>query len=486
MHVVVVGAGVGGLTAAIQLALDGHRVSLFETQAVPGGKIHQLRAHGIAMDAGPTVFTLRRVFDELYQRAGRSFAEDVGLQPASLLARHSWVGSDALDLYTDLDQSCAAIAAFAGPTEADNYRRFAQRTAEVFHTLDDTFMRAPLPSPWSLTLAAAPKGLRKLWQTAPVSTLWQSLTRDFRDPRLRQLFARYATYCGSSPFQAPSTLALIAHAERAGVWSLHGGMQTLAHSLAHLASSLGCELHYETSVTRVHTRGARVRGVQLADEHSVDADAVVFNGDVQALTTGLLGPAVTRAVKARPQAALSAVTQCEVSTTSGFTLAHHTVFFSDDYPAEFQALFKKQQVPAKPSVYVCAQDRSRTPEAPKGAERLFCLVCAPARDLTDEEQGQATAATDDMLRAHGLVRQPEAAPVITQPADFARRFPASLGALYGRPTHGFLGSFQRPGSVSNIRGLYLAGGTVHPGAGVPMAAMSGVLAARRVHADGSA
>jgi 1-hydroxycarotenoid 3,4-desaturase len=486
-HAIVIGAGVGGLTAAIDLATRGYRVSLFETHASPGGKIHQVSIDGLGMDAGPTVFTLRAVFDELYARAGARFDEEVGLTEGGILARHSWIDSESLDLYADVDRSCDAISVFAGAREADNYRRFAARTAEVFDTLDDTFMRAPLPNPLSLAIAAAPKGLKRLLQTAPYTTLWRSLNRQFSDPRLRQLFGRYATYCGSSPFDAPATLALIAHAERAGVWTLTGGMQALATSLAELAAKLGCECHYGAHVASIQMRDGRASGVVLADDRLIEADAIVFNGDVQALQSGLLGSHVKRATVARPAAALSAVTRCQKADVRGFDLSHHTVFFNDDYQAEFDALFKRQILPEEPTLYVCAQDRSASAEPTDsiavGPERIFCLANAPARPLDDSEVAQAQLAMTRMLQRHGLELTEQTPAVITQPADFEQRFPASNGALYGRPTHGPLGSFRRPGTRSKVPGLYLAGGTVHPGAGVPMAATSGTLAAACIHQD---
>ncbi len=488
-HTIVIGAGVGGLTAAIDLALSGYRVSLFETHKVPGGKIHQVNIEGHRMDAGPTVFTLRPVFDDLYARAGARFEEEVDLREGDVLARHSWIDSDSLDLYADIDRSCDAIAALAGAREADNYRRFANRTAEVFDTLDYTYMRAPLPSPLSLALAAAPKGFKRLWQTAPYTSLWRSLTRQFDDPRLRQLFGRYATYCGSSPFDAPATLALIAHAERAGVWTLSGGMQALATSLAGLAERLNCECHYGETVTSLRVQNGRATGVVLKDGRLIEADAVVFNGDIQALQSGLLGESAKHATVARPAAALSAVTRCQLADVQGFDLSHHTVFFNDNYRAEFDALFKRQVLPDEPTLYICAQDRStdsattRSDKQTTGPERIFCLSNAPARSLDDDDVAQAQRAMTSMLQRHGLTLTEHAPAVTTQPADFGQRFPASQGALYGRPTHGPLGSFRRPGSRSKLAGLYLAGGTVHPGAGVPMAATSGRLAASCVHSD---
>lgn len=475
---------------------------------------------GHAIDSGPTVFTLRHVFDDLFAAAGESFDEHVRLGKAGILARHSWVGSEPLDLHADVDRSVADIERLAGRRDAESYRAFAAETASVFETLDRTFMRAPRPNPFSLTMAAAPYGARRLLETAPFKTLWRSLDNRFDDPRLRQLFSRYATYCGSNPFEAPATLALIAHAERLGVWLLEGGMQALADALLSVATRLGCDCRFGTQVTEITTQGNRASGVLLANGAHVNAEAVVFNGDTNALADGLLGAPAIRATGARRERSLSAVTCCRVARPSGFDLAHHNVFFCDDYPAEFEAIFRRAVVPREPTVYLCAQDRpgldaagsgngsghengnengdengnengnGRSNDsgdgsrAATGAEPLFCLINAPARDLSATEIDEASAALDAMLGRHGLrIDDDISTPVVTTPNDFARRFPGSKGALYGRPTHGWFGSFRRPGSRSRVPGLYLAGGSVHPGAGVPMASLSGQLAADCLLAD---
>ena len=492
--VVVIGAGMGGLAATLSLAARGVPVTLVERHDGPGGKARRVAVAGREIDAGPTVFTMRPVFEALFARAGLVLDERVGLHRAELLARHSWVGSETLDLFADVEASCAAIDALCGGTDADAYRAFAARTREVFDTLDAPFMRAQRPNPIALSFAHGIKGLPAFVRTEPFATLWTSLSRRFADPRLRQLFARYATYCGSSPFRAPATLMLIAHVEREGVWLVDGGMRALARAIADAAAERGATLRFGAGVERIDVARGRVTGVTLEDGTRLPASRVVFNGDTEALTRGLLGDGARRAVPARTEASLSAVTRCEVARTSGFPLAHHTVFFGADYPDEFDAVFDRGEVSDDPTVYVCAQDRAGDVRAGlpgadggsgSGAERLLSLVNAPARAGFDASaRDAAVARMDGALARHGLVRSdPRGRPVVTTPAGFDALFPASDGALYGRPTHGWTGSFRRPGARGRTRGLYLAGGGVHPGAGVPMAALSGQLAADRLWRD---
>ena len=487
--VVVIGAGMGGLAAAMSLAARKVPVILIEKQATAGGKMRQLQVAGQDIDSGPTVFTMRWVFEALFARAGLNFTEHLSLQKAELLARHSWLGSESLDLHAQLDASSQAISEFAGDKDADNYRRFARKTEAVFNTLDESFMRAQRPNPIALSLQGGLRGMLDMANTQPFISLWNSLAKDFHDPRLRQLFARYATYCGSSPFLAPATLMLIAHVEKAGVWMVQGGMQALAKTLENTIKKLGVDVRYGNGVASLDIKNNAIVGVHLDNGEHIATQAVVFNGDTQALATGLLGKPATAASSARSESSLSAVTQCQYACTSGYELAHHTVFFGDDYNDEFDSVFNRKCITKNPTVYVCAQDRSgsRNTHIAKGQhERLFSLVNAPARELSDEEQTEAIERMRHTLGSQGLVIEDEQGhSIVTGPAEFGRLFPASDGALYGRPTHGWMGSFKRPGAKSGVHGLYLCGGSVHPGAGVPMATLSGQLAADQLFKDHS-
>lgn len=494
--VVVIGAGIGGLAAAAELAARGLAVTVLEAQPTPGGKLRLVPAGGTAaapvtLDGGPTVFTMRWVFEALFEALGTSLEAELRLQPASILARHAWDRSR-LDLFADIDRSAEAIGDFAGAGDAAGYRRLCADSRRMFEILDRSFMQAHRPSLKGLIGGVGVGGLLGLRHIRPFTTLWQALGDYFLDQRLRQLFGRYATYCGSSPFVAPATLLVVTHVEQAGVWLVEGGMHRLARSLEALASRHGARFHYNAPATEILVEGGRVQGVRLASGERLEARAVIANTDVAALASGRLGAAVTPAVPALPAArrSLSAITFAFNATASGFPLVHHNVFFSPDYPAEFAAIFKHGRVPDEPTIYVCAQDRGATDTSvpPATPERLFCLVNAPAKG--DSEACAADAVERCTERLHRVLGRSGLAlsvageaMTVTTPAGFERLFPATGGALYGAASHGWQASFQRPGVKTGLPGLYLAGGSAHPGPGVPMATLSGRMAAAQLLAD---
>jgi 1-hydroxycarotenoid 3,4-desaturase len=483
-HIVVVGAGVGGLSAALLLAARGLRVTVLERASGPGGKMRQVTAGGAAIDAGPTVFTMRWVFEALFAEAGTSLDAHLQLTPLTTLARHAWDLGARLDLFADIERSADAIGQFAGAADAAGYRRFCARGQAIHDSLKKPFLEAPQPgSPLALVRRA---GAAEMLNIAAFSTLWRALGGYFQDARLRQLFGRYATYSGSSPYLAPATLMLIAHVERSGVWLIEGGMHRLARVQAQLVTGLGGTIRYDTHVADIGIVSGRAGFVTLAGGERIEADAVVVNADCAAVAAGRFGRAAADAVPRMPPAgrSLSALTWAMRAEVRDFPLQHHTVFFGDAYASEFDDIFRRGRLPAKPTIYVCTQDRDATGTAPPGPERLLVLVNAPATgDTAPPTQQDIDTCTETSFRhlaQCGLSLAPDPPTILTGPAQFETLFPATGGALYGQAVHGTMASFRRPGAVTRIPGFYLAGGSTHPGAGVPMAALSGRLAADAV------
>jgi 1-hydroxycarotenoid 3,4-desaturase len=483
---VIIGAGIGGLVSAALLAARGVGVTVVEAANAPGGKMRTVAPGGAQIDAGPTVFTLREVFDEIFAACGSSLDAHLRLRPATILARHAW-GADRLDLFADSTASEAAIGAFAGSREAAGYRAFRGEAQRIFQSLDRPFLRGTKTNPLGLTLRMMGqmglRGFADITRIRPYETLWSALGDHFRDPRLRQLFGRYATYSGSSPFQCPATLMLISHVEARGVWLIDGGMHRLALALETIAKANGAVFRYDAPVREIVIERGRAGGVVLESGERITASSVVCNADPAALAAGAFGAPARRVAPAMPpkRRSLSALVWCANAQASGFPLVRHNVFFSADYPAEFSQL-RAARLARDPSVYVCAQDRDAdTGGAPAGPERVQIIVNAPAtgdsHPLTQTEIEQCTQAMQATLRRAGLALDLDPrATVLTTPNDFEGLFPRTGGALYGPASHGWAASFRRPGSRTRTPGLYCAGGSTHPGAGVPMAALSARLA----------
>jgi len=464
MRVIIIGAGIAGLVAALMLAQAGEDVTVLESAPLAGGKLHQNQIGAAKIDSGPTVFTMRPVFDRIFSQAGTTLESHLKLKKLDILARHAWPDGSRLDLFADPARNIEAIANFAGRNAAAGFENFAVRAQKIFELLDKPFMQIPQPGLLGLMAKAGP-GIARI---SPFASLWDELGKYFQDTRLRQLFGRYATYCGSSPFEAPATLMLIAHAEALGVWSIEGGMIRLAQVFQSLAEQAGATFLFNTRVTDIATTNGRASGV-IAGTNHFPADAVIANADINALAAGRLGPAAQSAVAGKLRGAtpsLSAITWAVTGTAKGMDLAHHNVFFAPDYEAEFGEL-RAGKIPTRPTIYICAP----------GDGAFFALINAPANGRAAPPD--AFANTLAHLQTCGLTLTPGAT-IQTDPAAWDRKFPATNGALYGRALAGWKDSFARPGALTKLPGLYLAGGGIHPGPGLPMAATSGRIAAKCV------
>ncbi|GGM80556.1 phytoene desaturase family protein [Dactylosporangium sucinum] len=465
--VIVVGAGVGGLAAAVRLKAAGHAVTVFEQAPVAGGKLGRHERDGFRFDTGPSLFTLPQVAAELFAATGGPSPLD--LVPLDPLVRHHFPDGTVLDSGAGFTERVAS--AFGAEAAAD-WDRLWRRAERVWEASWRHVLTSPVDSP--LRMAGLAWRLRDLAAIAPGRTLAGLARTHLRDPRLRTLLARYATYTGADPRRAPAALLAIPYAELAfGGWYLRGGLRTLADALLERCAGLGVRVHTGTPVERILTTGAAASGVRLAGGATVAADVVVANADALHVYRDLLpAPARARRLEARSLGGFVLLLGLRGRTPG---LAHHTVWFPRDYDAEFDAIFGRPAAPVDdPAVFVtCADDPAVRPE---GHEGWFVLVNAAPQGAVDWAAHREAYADRilGVLAARGVdVRDRLLFREVLTPADLEAATRSPGGAIYGTASHGLL----RPPNVGPVRGLYLVGGSVHPGGGLPLVMLSAKIVA---------
>ncbi len=482
-----IGAGLGGLAAAIRLAQRGVRVSVLEKNATPGGKMNIHRGGGYSFDTGASLLTMRHTVEDLFRSAGRDAARYLDIQPLDPICRYRWPDGAQLDISTDLSRTENAIREIA-PEDVAGFRRFLDDARRKYEVAERTFLAYSLND---LPQLLRPRYARDLAVISSWRTLATHVRRYFRSPYLRQLFNRFATYNGSSPYRTPATFALIPYVELGlGAWYIRGGMYKLPAALTRLAGELGVEIRTNTEVEKIVIEKGRARGVRLASGEELWSDAVVANSDALETYGRLIERPARRIYTDRRLARLE-------PSCSGFVLllgvarryeelAHHNIFFSRDYPAEFRALFDELRPASEPTVYVCAASRTDASQAPAGHENLFVLVNAPAtseRTRWDKESAPYRDLIVKMLEGYGM-RDLNAAIDYERritPEDFRQTYGAHRGAIYGISSNKWASAFLRPANKArDIEGLYFAGGTTHPGGGIPLVLLSGKMAAELV------
>jgi phytoene desaturase len=497
MRVSIVGAGMGGLAAAIRLAVAGVQVSLFEQGPRVGGKLNRWAASGWTFDTGPSLLTMPWVLRDLFASAGREMDAELPLDPVDPICRYRFADGSHLDVTSDTQRMAANIAALS-PRDVPAFFRFLAYTSDLYAVAGPSFFSGALELSGARgTLADRfPYGFRPrdLLKVMSPRTVHGTVSRFFHDPRLRQVFDRYATYNGSSPYRAPAAFCLIPFVEfSTGAWHPRGGMYAIAEALEKLARDLGVLIQTNTPVAQITLRGGAAVGVQLADGTHVPADAVISNVDALTTYESLLpdgGPAV-----GRMRSALGALEP----SMSGFLLLlgtdrvydhlpHHTVLFSGDYRAEFGDIVRRRVPPTEPTIYLCRATATDPSTAPAGCDNLFVMVNVPAIDDRTRWSTYWPAYRDhilDTLARRGLdLTRAIAVESVWTPETLRDRYGAQRGAIYGFASNTARAAFLRPPNrAKEIRGLYLAGGSTHPGGGVPLALLSGKIAAALVLAN---
>jgi phytoene desaturase len=474
--ILVIGAGLGGLAAAIRLAHAGNAVEVWEKNSGPGGKLQELRLGEFTWGTGPSLLTMPQVLRDLFASAGERIEDHLDLVRLNSCCRYFWTDGAVID----------EDAAFWRRPEVARFLAYARG---IYELSGEAYLNRPPSEFWrALTPANWPK-LRHLGKVATTRTLAREVERRISDPHLRQIFLRFATYNGSSPYLTPATFNIIPYVEAEfGGWHVRGGMPKITAALARLAGKLGVTFHYDTTATG-WSEGRAIG----QDGRETRADILICNGDVLTARTSFLSSGI-KAQKKLLEPSLS---------TSGFILFlgvrgrderldAHNIFFSDDYPREFAEIHSQKISPGEPTIYISVSSRNDPGHAPAGHDNYFVLVNVPARDpLAPWADAEAKDYRDRILARlarFGLDDLPDR--IVTEkiftPTDFARRDLAYHGSLYGWASHSIRASlFRPPLRARGCKNIYFVGGTTHPGGGIPLVLLSGKMAAEMIQRENS-
>ena len=505
-HAIVIGGGVGGLSAAIRLRARGARVTLLEKNPRVGGKLNRwdvphphrpATERPFRFDTGPSLLTMPFVFQDLFAAAGadvRDYLEIARLDPVS---RFVWADGQTLELTSDAARMRGQLERFA-PRDVDGFARLLARGRHIWDLAGEFFL---MNAPEQLMKSSDRKlsdGLRMAtipFRIGMFEKFSRCIDRYVKTPRLREVLYQYATYSGASPFLAPATLAVIPYVELGfGGWYPRGGTYAIAEALETLATSIGVEIRTSAPVAQVRVERGRAVGVTMGDGVAIDADAVICNADVVWAYQNLI------AAEHRPHYRDAKLTTIEPGG-SGMVLmlgvdgtypqlAHHTKFMPADYTSDLRAMFETKTVPDDPCLYVCATTRSDASQAPDGCENLFVLCSAPALDGTIDwsvegprYERQVVETLETRFGLTDLSRRIVVRRRMT-PADLASDYNAYRGSIYGISSNGLRAAFLRPPNRDKrIGGLYFAGGATHPGGGLPLVALSGKIASEMTADD---
>jgi len=473
----VIGAGIGGLASASLLASKGHNVSIFEKNSRVGGKMDLYEAEGFRFDTGPSLLTMPYLLEKLFNECGEKLSEHLELIPLSPICRYNYQDGTKFDCFDDRFNTIHEIKKIA-PEDAEAYSKFLDYAETIYNKTANAFIYNPLYDFSDFKSL----DLFSFFGIDAFSKVSDRIDSYFKSEYLRKFFKRFTTYNGSSPYLAPATLNVIPHVElNQGGFYVDGGMYKIAETLFWLAGTLGVKFHFKAEVNEICTSNDLVSSIKV-NKQNFESDLIIANSDATETYLKLLPE---HSILEKKRAKLQNIEP----SCSGFVLllgvdkqydelAHHTIFFSENYEFEFKQIFDHKVMPDDPTIYIANTSYSNTNHAPEGCSNLFILVNAPYLsneydwDEKAEEYGSKVITELESRGLKGLSKHIQFKKTIT-PKDFYKKYLSNKGSIYGTSSNDKFAAFLRPRNKSReINGLYFVGGSTHPGGGIPLVVQS--------------
>jgi phytoene desaturase len=484
MKAIVIGSGVAGLAAAIRLRCQGFEVDVFEANSYPGGKLSEFALQGFRFDAGPSLFTLPKLVDDLFVLAGKNPKEHFSYQQMDVCCHYFYEDGTQLEAYADRQKLCNEIETKLN-VPAKVISNYLNRSEETYSLAGEIFLENSLHR-WQTWLSSkVMKALTKIHRFGIFNTMNEINEKRLQHPKLVQLFNRYATYNGSNPYQAPGVLTSIPHLEfNKGTYLPKGGMHAITQALYKLAADLGVNFHFNSPVSSIEVEHDRVSGVQVNGQ-SIASDVVVCNMDAFHAYRKLM-PYVKAPEKTLGQERSSSALIFYWGINRTFAeLDLHNIFFSTDYQEEFKCIFEKNTVCTDPTVYINITSKYELADAPAGKENWFVMVNVPS-DKGQDWNAIIRETKKNVLAKVSRLLKTEIEPLIEveeilDPIKIESRTSSYQGSLYGTSSNSKFSAFLRHKNFSsNFNNLFFCGGSVHPGGGIPLCLMSAKIVAELV------
>ncbi|MFD2160881.1 1-hydroxycarotenoid 3,4-desaturase CrtD [Paradesertivirga mongoliensis] len=474
---IVIGAGIAGIASAIRLAVKGYRVTVYEVNAYPGGKLSEILEDGYRFDAGPSLFTMPQYVDELFQLTGKN-PGSYGFEYKRLdvLCNYFYPDGTRIKAWSQPEKFAAEIAAKTTDS-AESVSKFLAKSRRIYCVTNHVFLEKSLHRLKTYLSVHTLKSVLRIAEIDSMRSMNQANESLFKDEKTIQLFNRYATYNGSNPYKAPATLNVIPHLEyHYGAYFPLDGMNSITSSLIKLAEDCGVKFLYNSPVNEIVVKSRAVEGVRVHNDfHS--ASIVVSNMDVWFTYKKLL-PKIKAPTRTLNQERSSSALIFYWGINSEFPkLDLHNIFFSANYKAEFETIWGHKTIYSDPTVYLNISSKYKQDDAPPGCENWFVMINVPSNQGQNWDELIATA-KQNILRKLSLALNTELGPLIQtesilDPRTIESRTSSYQGALYGTSSNSRFAAFLRhPNFLRGIKGLYFAGGSVHPGGGIPLALLS--------------